>query len=137
MLAWFGQNDARLTFIKKSYLEDPTIYNDGGGQEKQNFRVRLIVKIVDETPLLEIIPQEFFDSLDNLDENSPSAMEVLNEKTRQYGTLIQEKDNLKNKIDFTPLEVTNEIFRLREEALQSRFGGESWYKLFHPTDIFD
>ena len=29
VLAWFNRNEARLSFLKKSYLKDPALYNDG------------------------------------------------------------------------------------------------------------
>lgn len=43
VLAWFDQHKARLSFLKRSYLEDPTLYNDGAGQEKRNFITRLLM----------------------------------------------------------------------------------------------
>ncbi len=46
VLAWFDQHKARLYFLRKSHLEDPTLYNDGGGQEKRIFTSRLLLKIV-------------------------------------------------------------------------------------------
>jgi hypothetical protein len=46
VLAWFDKHRTRLSFLKRSYLEDPTLYNDGGGQEKRNLIVRLSLLIL-------------------------------------------------------------------------------------------
>lgn len=108
VLAWFGQNEARLTWLKKSYLEDAALYHGGGGRAKRNFRVRLIVKIGEETPRQEITSQEYFDSLFSLQKYGPS-----------------------------PLEAMNEIISLREEVLQSLFGGEDWFKSYFHMNIPD
>lgn len=45
MFAWFDQHKARLSYLKKSHLEDPTLYDDGCGQEKRNFISHLLLKI--------------------------------------------------------------------------------------------
>lgn len=66
VLAWFDRNEARLSHLKKPHLEDPNLYNDGGGQEKRNFRIRLIGKVVEETAHQRITSQEIIDTLRRL-----------------------------------------------------------------------
>ena len=46
VLDWYRRNQASLSYLKEIYLEDPAIYEDGGGQEKRNFIIRLTIKIV-------------------------------------------------------------------------------------------
>lgn len=46
VLDWYRRNQARLSYLKEIYLEDPVLYEDGGGQEKRNFITRLLTKIV-------------------------------------------------------------------------------------------
>lgn len=46
--AWFDQNKARMSYLNKSHLQDLTLYNDGAGQDKRNFYIHLILKIVKE-----------------------------------------------------------------------------------------
>ena len=46
VLDWYRRNQARLSNLKEIYLEDPALYEDGGGQEKRNFIARLMIKIV-------------------------------------------------------------------------------------------
>jgi hypothetical protein len=46
VLDWCRHNQARLSYLNKEYLEDPVLYQDGGGQEKRNFIVRLMIKII-------------------------------------------------------------------------------------------
>jgi hypothetical protein len=45
-LNWFRRNRDRFSYLKETYLEDPALYNVGGGQEKRNFINRLMIKIV-------------------------------------------------------------------------------------------
>jgi hypothetical protein len=66
VLAWFDENKARLTCLKKSYLKDLALYNFGSGQEKRNFYTRLIGKIVEETAHQKITSQEIIDCLRRL-----------------------------------------------------------------------
>ena len=50
VLAWFEQSESRLSVLKKSYLEDQALYdNFGSGQEKRDFYIHLIKKIVEES----------------------------------------------------------------------------------------
>jgi hypothetical protein len=63
VLEWFDRNEARLSCLKKSHLEEPNLYNPGGGQEKRNFRIRLIMKIVEETAHQRITSKEAIDYL--------------------------------------------------------------------------
>lgn len=46
VLDWYRRNQARLSYLKEIYLEDPALYEDRGGQEKRNFITRLVIKIV-------------------------------------------------------------------------------------------
>lgn len=46
VLGWYRRNQARLSYLKEIYLEDPALYEDRGGQEKRNFITRLVIKIV-------------------------------------------------------------------------------------------
>lgn len=46
VLDWYRSNTARLSYLKLKYLDDPTLYEDGGGQERRNFITRLLLKIV-------------------------------------------------------------------------------------------
>jgi len=46
VLDWYRRNQARLSNLKEIYLDDPALYEDGGGQEKRNFIARLMIKIV-------------------------------------------------------------------------------------------
>jgi hypothetical protein len=49
VLAWFIRNAPRLSYLKKVHLEDGHLYNEGGGQEKRNFEMRLLKKVIKET----------------------------------------------------------------------------------------
>jgi hypothetical protein len=66
VLAWFNRNKDRLSYLKKSYLEDPTLYNDGGGQEKRNFTIRLLMLIIKQNITQKITSQKIQKSLNNL-----------------------------------------------------------------------
>jgi len=50
VLDWYRHNQARpsycLSCLKETYLQDPALYDDGGGQEKRNFIYRLVIMIV-------------------------------------------------------------------------------------------
>ena len=46
VLDWYQRNQASLSYLKEIYLDDPSLYEDGGGQEKRNFITRLMIKIV-------------------------------------------------------------------------------------------
>lgn len=48
VLEWYRHNQARLSYLKEIYLQDPVLYEDGGGQEKRNFIGRLVKKIVED-----------------------------------------------------------------------------------------
>lgn len=46
LMEWYRRNQARLSYLKEIHLEDPALYEDGGGQEKRNFITRLMIKTV-------------------------------------------------------------------------------------------
>lgn len=48
-LQFFRANREHLKFLKEEHLLDPSLYNEGGGQEKRNFTVRLLGKIIHDT----------------------------------------------------------------------------------------
>jgi hypothetical protein len=54
VFTWFSMNESKLNYLKKSYLEDNNLYNDGGGKEKRNFIIRLLIKIVKEKAHLKL-----------------------------------------------------------------------------------
>jgi hypothetical protein len=66
VLEWFTENKNRISYIKKSHLEDTSLYDDGGGQEKRNFIVRLLLLILKQKVALKITFQEVQKSLKNL-----------------------------------------------------------------------
>jgi hypothetical protein len=47
-LDWFKIHHHRLAYLKESHLKDPQLYEDGGGQERRNFRVRLLKDIIND-----------------------------------------------------------------------------------------
>ena len=47
VLEWYLNNPAQFSYLKETYLQDLSLYYDGGGQEKRNFHNRLIIKIVE------------------------------------------------------------------------------------------
>ena len=47
VLTWYKRNQVQLSYLKETYLEDPVLYEDRGGQEKRNFINRLLIKIVE------------------------------------------------------------------------------------------
>lgn len=48
VLDWHNRNQARLSYLKKSHLEDSTLYDYGGRQEKRNFFNCLLSTIIKE-----------------------------------------------------------------------------------------
>ncbi len=54
VLEWYRRNQARLSHLKETYLEDLALYGDGGGQEKRNFITRLMIKIVKDESSMEL-----------------------------------------------------------------------------------
>jgi len=48
VLNWFKSHQSELSYLKKSYLNDSGLYEDGGGQEKRNFYIRLLLKIIND-----------------------------------------------------------------------------------------
>jgi hypothetical protein len=46
VLDWCRHKQAQLSYLKEEYLEDPILYQDGGGQEKRNFIIRLMINII-------------------------------------------------------------------------------------------
>lgn len=49
MLAWYKHNQPRLFYLRETYLQDLSLYFEGGGQERRNFRNRLLTKIIEHT----------------------------------------------------------------------------------------
>jgi hypothetical protein len=66
VLEWYRRNQARLSYLKESYLHDTNLYNPGGGQEKRNFIVRLMIKIVEDKTSMELTFQKVADLLKSL-----------------------------------------------------------------------
>ena len=66
MVAWYRNNQPRLSYLKMSYLEDPTLYNDGGGQEKRNFKNHLLLKIIKQKVTKEMTFRKVHDQLKSL-----------------------------------------------------------------------
>ena len=48
VMLYYDQHPVRFKYIKKFFLEELSLYDEGGGQEKRNFRYRLINKILSE-----------------------------------------------------------------------------------------
>jgi hypothetical protein len=46
VLEWYRLNQTRLSYLNKTYLKDSGLYKDRGGQEKRDFQVRLLKKII-------------------------------------------------------------------------------------------
>jgi hypothetical protein len=46
LLEWYQRNQARLSYLKESYLEDVRLYDCRGGQEKRDFRDILLIQII-------------------------------------------------------------------------------------------
>ncbi|MGQ9688324.1 MAG: hypothetical protein ACUVXF_05990 [Desulfobaccales bacterium] len=66
VLEWYRGNQARLDFLKEKYLQDPALYAEGGGAEKRNFIVGLVIKIVKDTASKELTFQRVKAHLKNL-----------------------------------------------------------------------
>jgi hypothetical protein len=64
VLDWYRRNQARLPYLKEVYLEDPALYEDGGGQEKRNFITRLLTRIVKDNANQELIFQKLMPALE-------------------------------------------------------------------------
>jgi hypothetical protein len=65
-LDWYRRNRDNLSYLKEIFLEDPKLYEDGGGQEKRNFMVNLLIKIVKDQADKEITFQKVDAHLKNL-----------------------------------------------------------------------
>ena len=46
LLEWYQRNQARLTYLRKFYLNDERLYEGRGGQEKRDFRNILLIQII-------------------------------------------------------------------------------------------
>jgi hypothetical protein len=46
LLEWYQRNQARLTYLRKFYLDDERLYECRGGQEKRDFRNILLIQII-------------------------------------------------------------------------------------------
>ncbi len=57
-LQFFRANREHLKFLKEEHLLDQSLYNEGGGQEKRNFTVRLLGKIVKDATNTELTFQK-------------------------------------------------------------------------------
>lgn len=78
VLEWYRRNQARLSYLKEIYLEDPALYEDRGGQEKRNFITRLVIKIVKDKGNQELTFQKVEAHLKNLkDLKQPLRLEDL------------------------------------------------------------
>lgn len=66
VLEWYRRNQARLSYLKETYLQDSALYEDRGGQEKRNFKARLLIKIIKHVVKEELTFQKVGDHLKNL-----------------------------------------------------------------------
>lgn len=66
MLEWYRRNQTRLSYLKEIYLQDLTLYYDGGGQEKRNFIGRLVIIMVKDKANMEIAFNKIDDHIKNL-----------------------------------------------------------------------
>ena len=66
VLDWYQHNHDRLSYLKEAYLHDESLYNPGSGQEKRNFIVRLIKRIVEEETGKELTFQKVKDRHEDL-----------------------------------------------------------------------
>ena len=66
VLEWWQNAQGQLTYLKETHLQDENLYNPGGGQEKRNFIVRMIRKIVEEETGKELTFQKVKDRLEDL-----------------------------------------------------------------------
>ncbi len=66
VLEWHRRNEARLTYLKEIYLQDSDLYEDRGGQERRDFRARLLIKIVKDVAKKELTFQKVNDHLKKL-----------------------------------------------------------------------
>jgi hypothetical protein len=66
VLDWYQHSQARLSYLNKEYLEDPALYQDGGGQEKRNFIARLLIKIIGDKASKELTFRKIDAHLKNL-----------------------------------------------------------------------
>ncbi len=62
-LEWCDRHKGRLSYIKKSHLEDPALYYYGGRQEKRNFFNRLLLTIIKEVTHKKLTSQKIMDLL--------------------------------------------------------------------------
>lgn len=80
VLDWYQRNQASLSCLKAIYLDDPALYEDGGGQEKRNFITRLMIKIVKDKADDELTFQNIgthFKNLKKLKRHPPLRLEDL------------------------------------------------------------
>ena len=66
-LDYHNRHKNRLSYIKKSHLEDQTLYNVGGRQEKRNFFHRLLKIIIKEVTNIKLTSIEVQDLLKSID----------------------------------------------------------------------
>jgi hypothetical protein len=73
LLEWYQRNQARLSYLKESYLEDGRLYEGRGGQEKRDFRDILLIKVIKH-----VVKQELtFAKVRNLTENLKKSKQPL------------------------------------------------------------
>jgi hypothetical protein len=78
VLEWYRRDQARLSYLEEIYLDDPALYEGGGGQEKRNFITRLLIKIVKDKGNQELTFQKVEAHLKNLkDLKQPLRLEDL------------------------------------------------------------
>lgn len=66
VLDWYRRNQAKLSYLKKSYLEDNNLYEDRGGQEKRQFKTILLIKIVKQVTKNKLTFSKVKDHLENI-----------------------------------------------------------------------
>jgi len=66
VLAWYQRNRPRLSYLQESFLQDIALYEDRGGQEKRDFRARLLSKIIEYTTSQELTLSEIKNLLETI-----------------------------------------------------------------------
>ncbi|MCK9375754.1 MAG: hypothetical protein M0P73_06360 [Syntrophobacterales bacterium] len=66
LLEWYQRNQTRLSYLKKSYLEDDRLYEGRGGQEKRDFRDILLIQLIKHVVKQELTFAKVRDYVENL-----------------------------------------------------------------------
>ena len=66
VFAWYQRNRPRLSYLQESFLQDIALYEDRGGQEKRDFRARLLSKIIEYTTSQELTLSEIKNLLETI-----------------------------------------------------------------------